>query len=89
MAGKVLIKLGLNLKTAKAGGIYQFFVTPWTIGHQAPLSMGFPRPAYWSGFPFPSPGDLPDPGIEPGLLHCRWILYLSYQGSSINAIETY
>ena len=68
----------------------QFFVTPWTIAHQAPLSMGFPRPEYWSGFPFPSPGDLPDPGIEPGLLHCRWILYhLSYQGSSINAIETY
>ena len=36
------------------------------IGHQAPLSMGFPRQEYWSGLPFPSPGDLPDPGIEPG-----------------------
>ena len=41
------------------------FVTPWTVAHQAPLSMGFPRQEYWSGFPFPSPGDLPYPGIEP------------------------
>ena len=41
------------------------FVTPWTAAHQAPLSMGFPRQAYWSGLPFPSPGDLPDPGIDP------------------------
>ena len=37
----------------------------WTVAHQAPLSMGFSRQEYWSGFPFPSPGDLPDPGIEP------------------------
>ena len=41
------------------------FVTPWTEGHQAPLSMGFSRQEYWSGLPFPSPGDLPDPGTEP------------------------
>ena len=39
-------------------------VTPWTVAHQAPLSMGFPRQEYWSVLPFPSPGDLPDPGIE-------------------------
>ena len=38
----------------------------WTIACQAPLSMGFPRQEYWSGLPFPSPGDLPRPGIEPG-----------------------
>ena len=38
----------------------------WTVARQAPLSMGFPRQEYWSGLPFPSPGDLPDPGIEPG-----------------------
>ena len=38
---------------------------PWTVALQAPLSMGFPRQGYWSGLPFPSPGDLPDPGIEP------------------------
>ena len=43
----------------------QLFATPWTSTHQAPLSMGFPRKEYWSGFPFPIPGDLPDPGIEP------------------------
>jgi len=40
-------------------------VTPWTVAHQAPLSMGLPRPKYWSGLPFPSPGNLPDPGINP------------------------
>ena len=40
------------------------FATPWTVAHQAPLSMGFPRQEYWSGLPFPSPGDLPDPGIK-------------------------
>ena len=39
--------------------------TPWTVAHQAPPSMGFSRQEYWSGLPFPSPGDLPDPGIEP------------------------
>ena len=38
---------------------------PWTVGCQAPLSMGFSRQEYWSGLPFPSPGDLPDPGIKP------------------------
>ena len=41
-------------------------VTPWTVAHQTPLSMGFPRQEYWSQLPFPSPGDLPDPRIEPG-----------------------
>ena len=40
------------------------FVTPWTVANQALLSMGFPRQEYWSGMPFSSPGDLPDPGIE-------------------------
>ena len=40
--------------------------TPWTVACQATLSMGFSRQEYWSGLPFPSPGDLPDLGIEPG-----------------------
>ena len=40
-------------------------MTPGTVAHQAFLSMGFSRQEYWSGLPFPSPGDLPDPGIEP------------------------
>ena len=39
-------------------------VTPWTLAHQASLSMGFPREEYWSGLSFPSPGDLPDPGVK-------------------------
>ena len=43
--------------------LVQLFVTPWTVGCQAPLSMGFPRQEYWRGVPFPTPGDLPDPGI--------------------------
>ena len=41
------------------------YATPWTVAHQAPPSMGFSRQEYWSGLPFPSPGDLPNPGIEP------------------------
>ena len=50
-----------------------FFVTPWTVAHQAPLSMGFPKQEYWSGLRFPPPGDLPGPGHA----SCagRWILY--------------
>ena len=43
----------------------QPFETPWTVAYQAPLSMGFSRQEYWSGLPFPSPGDLPNSGIEP------------------------
>ena len=46
----------------------RLFVTPWTIAHQAPLSMGFSRQEYWSGLPFPPPGDLPDSGTEPACL---------------------
>ena len=72
----------------------RLFVTPWTVAHQAPPSVGVSRQEYWSGLPFPSPGDLPDPGIKPGspslqadtlqnpgLHHCRQMLYgLSHQG---------
>ena len=43
----------------------RLFAIPWTVVYQASLSMGFSRQEYWSGLPFPSPGDLPDPGIEP------------------------
>ena len=43
----------------------RLFATPWSVVHQAPLSMGFSRQEYWSGLPFPSPGDLPNPGITP------------------------
>ena len=54
----------------------QLFGTPWTVAPQAPLPMGFPKQEYRSGLPFPPPGDLPDPGIEPlSLRYCKWILY--------------
>ena len=43
----------------------KLFVTLWTVARQTPLFMAFPRQGYWSGLPFPSPGDLPNPGIEP------------------------
>ena len=43
----------------------RLFAAPWTVAHQAPQSMGFSRHKYWSSLPFPSPGDFPDPGIEP------------------------
>ena len=43
----------------------QTIVTPWTVACQVPLSMGFSRQEYWSELPFPSPGELPDPGTEP------------------------
>ena len=44
----------------------RLFVTLWTVTYQAPLFMGFPSKNYWSGLPFPSAGDLPNPGIKPG-----------------------
>ena len=43
----------------------QLFATPWTVAYQAPPSMGFSRQEYWSGLPFPFPGDLPKPGLKP------------------------
>ena len=55
------------------------FVTPWTVTSQAPLFMGFPRQAYWSGLPFPTPGDPPDPGIKPSPLALDSLL-LRHQG---------
>ena len=55
----------LEEKKVKSLSCVQLFVTPWTLAYQAPPSMGFSRQEYWSGSPFPSPGNLPDPGIEP------------------------
>ena len=55
--------------------------TAWTIASQAPLSMGFSRQEYWIGLPFPPPGDLPDPGIEPRSPGRQILYYLSHQGS--------
>ena len=50
----------------KSLSLVRVFVTTWTVARQAPLSIGFSRQEHWSGLPFPSPGDLPDPGFEPG-----------------------
>ena len=63
----------------------RLFETPWTVAHQVPLSMGFPRQEYWSGLPFSSPGDLPNPGVErdsPALASTSQ-LALSHQESPI------
>ena len=54
------------MEEVKSFSHVQLFATPWTVAYQAPPSMGFSRKEYRSGLPFPSPGDLPDPGIEPG-----------------------
>ena len=54
-----------TLKLVKPFSHVRLFATPWTVTHQAPPSMGFSRQEFWSGLLFPSPGDLPDPGIEP------------------------
>ena len=60
------------------------FAAPWTVAHQASLSMEFSRQEYWSGVSFPPPGDLPYPGIEPMCLYCRQILYcLRHQSWSL------
>ena len=56
-----MIPLGSEVKSLSR---VQLFVTPWTVAYQASLSMGFSRHEYWSGLPLPSPGDLPDPGVE-------------------------
>ena len=68
---------------------------PWTVACQAPLSMGFSRQEYWSGLPFPSPGDLPDPGMEPNIrvfstgsaLGIRWSKYWNFRFNIIPSNE--
>ena len=54
----------MKKKVKSLSGV-RLFVIPWTVAYKAPLSMEFSRQEYWSGLPFPSPGDLLDPGIEP------------------------
>ena len=60
-----LSKLHIYVLKVKSLSRVKMFATPWIVAHQAPLSMEFSRLEYWSGLPFPSPGDLLDPGIEP------------------------
>ena len=58
--------LEYSLQKVKSLSRVRLFVTPWTVAYQAPPSLGLSRQEYWSGLPFPSPGDIPNPGIEPG-----------------------
>ena len=72
-----LVRWGSALRLGKVKSLSHvwLFVMPWIVAYQAPPSMGFSRQEYWSGLPFPSPEGLPDPGIEPGSLHCKQTLY--------------
>ena len=79
-AGRIFLHLALWLELVSQGvyivcfpllSCVWLFVTPWTVAHQAPLSMGFSRQKYWSRLPIPTPGDFPDPGIKPtSLVSC-------------------
>ena len=60
-----LVVTFLPRSKVKSFSCVRLFVTPWTVAYQAPWSVGFSRQEYWSGLPFPFPGDLPNPGIEP------------------------
>ena len=62
---KYILPLGLYKVKVNSFSRVRLFATPWTVAHQTPPSMEFSRQEYWSGLPFPSPGDLPNPGIEP------------------------
>ena len=65
----------------------RIFVTPWTVAHQASLSMGFPRQECWSGLPFPSPGDLLDPGIKPESSALAGRFFMSHQGIPLTMMQ--
>ena len=65
VSGAGLCNFGIGKVKVKSLSHVRLLATPWTVAYQAPLSMGFSRQEYWSGLPFPSSGDLPDPGIKP------------------------
>ena len=67
----------------------QLFATLWTVAHQAPLSMGFSRQEYWSGLPFPSPGDLPHPVIEPVSPALAGRFFTSWEAPSMSSHPLY
>ena len=71
----------------------QLFMTPWTVAHQAPLPMGFPRKDYWSELPSPPPEDLPDPETEPASPAAPTLqadsLLLNQWGSPLLAVQAY
>ena len=63
---KTDLYLHFLVSQVKSLSLIRLFVTPWTVAYESPPSMGFSSQEYWSGLPFPSPGDLPNPGTEPG-----------------------
>ena len=65
MQNKETRPLSYNIPPVKLFSHVRLFAIPWTVARQDPLFMGFSRQEYWSGLPFPSPEDLPDPGIKP------------------------
>ena len=65
LGGSIPFTTQLKLGCAQSLSLVWLFATPWPVDHQAPLSMGFSWQEYWSGLPFPPPGDLSDPGIKP------------------------
>ena len=67
-ATKLYFVYNVNFVAFQSRSHSQFFVTPWTVAHQVPLSIGFSKQEYWSELPFPPPGDLPNPGTEPASL---------------------
>ena len=74
--------LGLLASVLSYFSHVRLFVTLWTVALQAPLSMVFSRQEYWSGLPWPSPGDLPDPGIEPVCLKLPALAGMSFTTST-------
>ena len=64
MGEGALLLFCLSVGVSESRSVLSLFVTPWSVAHQAPLSMGFFRQEYWGGLLFPSPGDLPNPRIE-------------------------
>ena len=88
-SGKTFLSLRKKVKSLSCVWL---FAAPWTVAHQTPPSMEFSRQEYWSGLPFPSPGDLPDPGIEPGSpatqADAQMLYRLSHQGSPFLSLVT-
>ena len=89
MVSCLLCQPGVKLLLFSSLVMFDSFATPWTVACQAPLSRGFSRQEYWSGLPFPSPGDLPDLGIKPTSPALQVdSLPLSHQGS-YPGVKTY
>ena len=83
-------KTKLDLWKWKYESHVQIFAIPWSVSHQAPLSMEFSRQEYWSGLPFPSPGDLPHPGIKSGSPKLQAVSFPSepYSGGQVCSKES-